>query len=74
MLKLSTANLLNPELIWDYPKKFKFMQVHENEEYQAIILAKESKHVLFLLHTRDTKNNKRKENSIFPTLIITFKT
>ena len=33
------------------------MQVHENEEGQAIILAKEAKSVSSLIHTRDTKNN-----------------
>ena len=42
---------------------FKFMQVHENEEYQAASSSKESKCFLSLLHTRDTKYNKRKENA-----------
>ena len=41
------------------------MQIHENEEYQAVTLAKESKHVLSLIHNRDTNNNKRQENSNF---------
>ena len=35
------------------------MQVHENQEYQVLILAKEAKRVLSLLHTRDKKNNKQ---------------
>ena len=39
------------------------MPVHENEEYQAAILAKEAKRVLSLLYTRDTKNIKWHENS-----------
>ena len=38
------------------------MQVHENEEGQAIILAKEAKSVLSLIHTRDTKNNENISN------------
>ena len=41
------------------------MQVHENEEDQAVNLAKQAKHVLSFLHTRDTKNNKRQENAKF---------
>ena len=28
MLKLAMANILNPELIHDYPNFYKFMQVH----------------------------------------------
>ena len=35
------------------------MQVHENEEYQAVSFAKEAKRALSLLHTRDRKNNKQ---------------
>ena len=58
MLKLSMAKLSNTRLIWDYPNIFKFMKVHENEEYQSIILAKEAKRVLLLLHTRDKNNRK----------------
>ena len=38
------------------------MQVHENEEDQAVSLSKESQRALSLLHTRDTKNDKHKEN------------
>ena len=52
------SKLLNIELIRDGPSFFKFMQVHENEEYQYLILAKEAKCVLSLIHTRDTNNNK----------------
>ena len=44
---------------------FNFMQVHENEEVQAVSLAKEDICVLLLLHTIDTNNNKWKENSKF---------
>ena len=40
------------------PKVFKLMQVHENEEGQAVSLAKDAKRVPSLLRTRDTKNNK----------------
>ena len=43
MLKLAMANLLNNELIQDYQNCFKFMQVHENEEYQDVSLVKEAK-------------------------------
>ena len=50
------------------------MQVHENESYKAVSLAKEAKHVLLVIHTRDTNNNKLQENYKFPTVIITFKT
>ena len=39
------------------------MQVHENEEDQAVSLSKESKRMLLLLSTRDTNNNKRQENA-----------
>ena len=41
------------------------MQVNENEEDQAVSLSKESKHVLSLLNTRDTENNKWQENAKF---------
>ena len=34
------------------------MHIYENEEDQAVSLAKEAKRVLSLLHIRDTKNNK----------------
>ena len=40
MLKLSMVNLLNTKLIQDGPIVFKFMQFHENEEYQAVRLEK----------------------------------
>ena len=50
------------------------MQVHENEEYQAVNLAKQAKHVLSLISTGDKNNNKQQENGNFPTVIITFKT
>ena len=40
MIKLATPKLLNPELIRDEPMFFKFIQVHENEEYQAVISSK----------------------------------
>ena len=36
-LKLAMAKLLNPKFIRDYPNIFKFMQVHENKEGQAVI-------------------------------------
>ena len=52
---------LNPEIIPDNPNFHKFMQVYENEEYQTFSLATETLRVLFLLHTRDTKNNKHHE-------------
>ena len=58
MLKLETEKQLKPRLIQYDPNVFKFMQVHENEEDQYVSLAKESKRVLSLIHTRDTKNNK----------------
>ena len=53
---------LNPEIIPDNPNFHKFMQVYENEEYQTFSLATETLRVLFLLHTRDTKNKKHHEN------------
>ena len=37
---------------------FKFMQVYEDEEDQAVIPAKESNRVLFFSYTRDTKKTK----------------
>ena len=46
MIKLATAKPLNPKWIGYEPKNFKFMQVHENEEHQAVSLAKEAKYVL----------------------------
>ena len=55
MLKLAMEKLLNPKIIRDDPF-FKFMQVHEDEEDQAMILSEEAKRVLSLLHTRYTKN------------------
>ena len=39
MVKLAIANILNTKIIQDYPI-FKFMQVHENKEDQAVSLAK----------------------------------
>ena len=50
------------------------MQVNENEEDQAVILAKEDEHVLSLFHTIYTKRNKGQENTNLLTVIITFKT
>ena len=38
------------------------MQVHENEEDQAVSLSKETKYVLYLLHTRDKNNIKFQGN------------
>ena len=52
---------LDPEIIPYNPNFHKFMQVYENEEYQTVSLATEIRCVLFLLHTRDTKNNKHHE-------------
>ena len=43
-----------------------FIQVHENEEYQAVSLAKKSQRVLYFIHTRDTNNNKHQQNSNMP--------
>ena len=60
VLNLAMEKLLNPELFQDDPIVFKVMQVHENEEYQSVSLAKYSKHVLPLLHNIYTNNNKRK--------------
>ena len=40
ILKLAMGNLFNTELIRDDPIFFNFMQVHENEEDQAVILEK----------------------------------
>ena len=40
MLNLEMEKLLNTELIRDEPNDFKFMQIHENEEYQDVSLAK----------------------------------
>ena len=58
MLKLEMENLSNLEFIQEYHNRFKFMQVHENEDNQAVNLAKKAKRVLLLIHTRYTKNNK----------------
>ena len=63
ILKLSTAKQLNLKFIWDFPILFKFMEVHKNEEDQAVSLSKEDKCMLSLLHTRDTNNNKQQENT-----------
>ena len=41
------------------------MQVNEHEEYKSISLAKESKRVLSLIHTRDTNSNKLQDNTKF---------
>ena len=38
---------------------FKSIQIHENEEYQAVSLLKEDTCILSLYHTKDTKNNKQ---------------
>ena len=48
------------------------MQVNENEEDLPVILANQSQHVLSLINNRDTKNNRRKENTKFPPVIIAF--
>ena len=45
MLKPAMKKLLNPELI-RYDQFFKFMQVHENESYQAVSSAEGAKLVL----------------------------
>ena len=41
------------------------MQIYKNEEDQYIGLAKKSRCVLSLIHTRDTKNNNHQGNSKF---------
>ena len=74
MLKLAMENILIPELIWDNSIFFKFMQVHENEEDQAIILSKEAKRILSLILTRNTDKTNSKKMSSFPIVIIAFKT
>ena len=40
MFKLAMAHLKNPELIQDESIFFKFIQVHENKEDQAVTLTK----------------------------------
>ena len=55
--------LLNIEILWYYPKIFKFMQVHENEEDQEVNLVKESKRMLSLIHTRDKNSKNWQEKS-----------
>ena len=50
------------------------MQVHENEYNQPVILAKQAKRVISLLHTRDKNRNKIQEMPKCSTAIITFKT
>ena len=40
MLKLEILKLLNPELFFDGPNFYKFTQLHEAEEDQAVILEK----------------------------------
>ena len=64
MPKLSILKLLNIKLFRDDPKLFKFMQVHESGEDQAVSLTKEAKRILSLLHTRD-KKTKKQENGKF---------
>ena len=64
--------LLNSEFILDNPI-FKFMQVHENKEDQAVSLAKESKLVLSLIHIKSTKEKNDKKMPSFPAVVITFK-
>ena len=59
MFKLAMAHLKNPELIQYESIFFKFIQVHENKEYQAVTLTKQSKHVLYFIPTINTKNNTR---------------
>ena len=51
---------------------FKFVHAHENEEYQAVSLEKESQRLLSLIRTRDTKKSSNKMTS-FPPSVITFK-
>ena len=65
MFVLAMAKLLNTELIWDDPIVFKFIQIHENEEYQAVSLTKETKHILSFICNRYTKNNKLQEYAKF---------
>ena len=58
MLKSAMENIWITKLVRYDPKLFKFMQIHEYEEDQALSLVKQSKCVLSLIHNRDTKNNK----------------
>ena len=73
MLKLEMENILHSELICNGPNFYRFMQVHENEEDQAIILSTESQCVLYILHNiyKGTKDFKKAK---FQPVIITFKT
>ena len=65
---------LNPEIIPDNPNFHKFMQVYENEEDQALILAKKSKCALSFLHSRYKKITNTNKMPHFPSVITTFKT
>ena len=47
---------------------FKFMQVHENEEDQAVSLVKDDKHYLSLLYTREGKKKTREYQVFQPPL------
>ena len=73
MIKLE-KNILNSESFFYYHNFYKFMQVHENEYYQCVSLVKEPWRVLYLIHTRDTRNKKYQEITKFPPVIIKFKT
>ena len=42
MHKLAMVRILNTELICDYPIFYKFIQVRENQEDQAVSLATEA--------------------------------
>ena len=55
MLKLKMEQILNPKLICDVTI------------FTSSCLATESRHVLYLLHTRYTKNKKHQENTKFST-------
>ena len=67
MLKLAMSELLYPKLIYDYPNFYKFMQVYKTEENQAVIMEKGDQHVLYLVHTRDTKTRNTKKTKNFHT-------
>ena len=55
MLKLTMEQILNPKLICDVTI------------FTSSCLAPEARHVLYLLHTRDTKKKKHQENAKFST-------
>ena len=71
ILKLAMAKLLNYVLIHGGPNFFNFLQVHENKEDQAAILAKKINvcYLYFILEIQRTINYKK--NKSFPPIIIT---